>query len=110
MNNENNCVPGSFRDPSGFLFFRDGILYRQINREYSDHYNHFINSGLYEELVSKKLLILHQEIDPTTTLLGNGVKIIRPLMIPFISYPYEWCFSQLKRRSLINPQDTGDCP
>ena len=101
MNNENNCVPGSFRDPSGFLFFRDGILYRQINREYIDHYNHFINSGLYDELVSKKLLILHQEIDPTTTLLDNGVKIISPLMIPFISYPYEWCFSQLKDAALL---------
>ncbi len=97
-------------DLSGFLFFRDGILYRQINREYIDYYNHFINSGLYDELVSKKLLILHQEIDPATTLLDNGVKIIRPLMIPFISYPYEWCFSQLKDAALLTLKDTGDCP
>jgi hypothetical protein len=31
---------------------------------------------------------------------SNAYKIIRPKRIPFISYPYEWCFSQLKKAAL----------
>jgi hypothetical protein len=28
----------SFRDPSGFLFTRQGVLYRQVNRSYAEDY------------------------------------------------------------------------
>ena len=30
----------------------------------------------------------------------RGYKIIKPEPIPFISYPYEWCFSQLQDAAL----------
>ena len=30
--------PSSFRDPSGFLFYHDDVLYRQINQSYKDEY------------------------------------------------------------------------
>ena len=56
-------LPSSFRDPSGFLFFREGNLYRQINRSYKDQYNQFIESGLYKKLVSKDLMIPHTDVD-----------------------------------------------
>jgi hypothetical protein len=49
-------LPGSFRDPSGLLFRRDGVLYRRINPAYREHYEHLINSGLYHKLVSVRLL------------------------------------------------------
>ena len=32
-------VPGSFRDPSGFLFKKDGNIYRQINLAYKKNYD-----------------------------------------------------------------------
>ena len=41
--------PSSFRDPSGFLFYHDDVLYRQINQSYKDEYDHLMTSGLYEE-------------------------------------------------------------
>ena len=40
-----NFVPGSFRDPSGFLFKRDETLYRQINHSYRENYEYLIKSG-----------------------------------------------------------------
>ena len=40
----------SFRDPSGFLFTRDGILYRQVNTLYQENYTRLMTSGLYEQL------------------------------------------------------------
>jgi len=96
-------LPSSFRDPSGFLYCQDGDLYRQVNQVYREHYDHLMQSGLYHELVQGKLLIPHQEI-----FLADGVtsnpdqyKTLCPETVPFISYPYEWCFSQLKTAALI---------
>lgn len=85
-------LSSSFRDPSGFLFWRDGVLFRQINASYAEDYRVLMDSGLYARLVEKKFLIPHGEIDERT---------IEPDIIPFISYPYEWCFSQLKDAALL---------
>jgi ribosomal protein L11 methylase PrmA len=94
-------VPSSFRDPSGFLFFREGTLYRQVNGVFQDHYTQFISSGLYERLRSKQLLIPHEDVDIPPEDPDTAYKIIRPLRIPFVSYPYEWSFSQLKHAALL---------
>lgn len=95
----NEKISGSFRDPSGELFSQEGIIYRKINYSYKDPYEHMMASGLYEDLVSNGLLIPHEEIqnEPSDTCF----KIIRPQLIDFISYPYEWCFSQLKDAALL---------
>lgn len=93
-----DTVKSSFRDPSGFLFWKDGVLYRQINHIYRQDYEKFINSGLYERLIQDGLLIPHEEIASES---GETFKIIKPEIIPFVSYPYEWCFSQLKDAALM---------
>jgi hypothetical protein len=51
----------SFRDPSGFLFVRDGVLYRQVQASYREHYDHFVSSGLFESLVRDGHLVSHEE-------------------------------------------------
>ncbi len=92
---------GSFRDPGGFVFFADNSIYRQINRCYSDCYDCLIDSGLYEYLTGKGLLVSHSEVaDVQSQSPEMAYRIIKPDMIPFISYPYEWCFSQLKDAAL----------
>lgn len=91
----------SFRDISGFVYSKDGILYRQINFFYKDDYEHLMNSGLYKELVISEYLIAHEESTLQAGKSSNAYKIIRPKTIPFISYPYEWCFSQLKEAALL---------
>lgn len=85
----------SFRDPSGFLYYQDGEIYRQINKEYSENYNLLMSSGLYSKLVEQELLIPHTEVEGSPRN-NNCYKIIKPENLNFISYPYEWCFSQLK--------------
>ena len=86
----------SFRDPSGFLFETNDILYRQVNNSYKSHYDYLIDSGLYEELVSLKMMIPHQEVDTDIAVSNSAYKVLRPQVVKFISYPYEWCFSELK--------------
>ena len=93
-------LPSSFRDPSGFIFYKNKTLYRQINKVYSENYDHLMKSGLYETLTESNLLVNHEEVDipPPDPLTAH--KVIKPELIPFISYPYEWCFSQLKDAAL----------
>ncbi len=93
-------VPSSFRDPSGFLFTRAGILYRQVNRPYQPHYEALLSSGLYARLIADALLIPHREVDVPAALPGISYKVLQPEPVRFISYPYEWCFSQLKEAAL----------
>jgi hypothetical protein len=90
----------SFRDPSGFLFSRDGVLYRQVNRKYAQEYARFMESGLYDKLVKAGLLIPHVEVDQGPAEPDLSYKVIQPEYVPFISYPYEWSFSQLKDAAL----------
>jgi hypothetical protein len=58
-----------------------------------------MESGLYDELQEKQLLVRHVEVDATDA--GPGAyRVLRPDPIPFVSYPYEWCFGQLKKAAL----------
>ena len=100
MTSNGGRLPSSFRDPSGFLFVQDGQLYRQVNKTYRTHYDHLISSGLYENLVECGLLIPHSEASPACAAGDEVYKVLRPEMVPFVSYPYEWCFSQLKDAAL----------
>jgi hypothetical protein len=93
-------IPASFRDPSGFLFSRGGVLYRQVNRVYADEYARLMDSGLCERLVKAGLLIPHTEVDQPPLESEAYFKIIQPERVPFISYPYEWSFGQLKSAAL----------
>lgn len=93
-------LASSFRDPCGFLFRRDSALYRQVNIAYQEDYDLLMTSGLYKELVEEHLLVSHQEVDIVPEIPDIAYKVIRPFNIPFISYPYEWSFSQLKQAAI----------
>lgn len=93
-------LSSSFRDPSGFLFYKDGILLRQINHSYKNKYEKLLSSGLYNTLADSGLLVSHQEISGEGHVADDCYKVIQPHVIPFISYPYEWSFSQLKAAAL----------
>ncbi len=94
----NTTLPSSFRDPSGFVYIKDDDLYRQINFSYKENYDSLISSGLYDTLVKQELLIHHKEINTESK---DAYKTIKPEIISFISYPFEWCFSQLKDAALL---------
>jgi ribosomal protein L11 methylase PrmA len=93
-------LTASFRDPSGFLFSRGGVLYRQVNRAYEQEYARLIESGLYEKLVKAGLLIPHVEVNQPPAVEEPALKVIQPDRVPFISYPYEWSFGELKSAAL----------
>lgn len=92
--------PASFRDPSGFVFTRGDTLLRQVQQPYRDDYDTLMASGLYESLVGAGLLIPHVEESLQTAASAGAYRVLRPEPVPFVSYPYEWCFSQLQDAAL----------
>jgi hypothetical protein len=95
------AVGGSFRDPQGTVFRRDGILYREIQSSYEPDWALLTRSGTLDELQAEGLLLPHDEVDPALALTPSAWKVIRPELIPFVSYPWEWSFGQLKTAALL---------
>jgi hypothetical protein len=99
----------SYRDPSGFIFTRNGILFRQINLSFKENFDYFISSGCYSHLAKKGLLIQHADEPGNLTGTPDYYKTIRPEQIVHISYPYEWCFDMLKDAALLTLQLVKEC-
>ncbi len=100
MTKNSQRLAASFRDPSGFLFNHAGVLYRQVNRQYAADYDLLMSSGLYENLTKAGLLISHEEVDVTPLEPGIAYKVIAPVLVKLVSYPYEWSFGLLKEAAL----------
>lgn len=94
-------LKSSFRDPSGCVIRSGELIYRQVNQEYRDKYDHLMSSGLYDELTNTRRLIPHVEVDRPVIDSEKVYRILKPENIDFISYPYEWSFSQLKDAALL---------
>ena len=91
----------SFRDPGGFVYTRGGVLYRQVNRVFQDRFEAFLGSGLYDELVRQRLIVSHRPVSLDLAATPAAAAVLEPERVPFISYPYEWSFGQLRDAALL---------
>ena len=64
---QKNRDPSSFRDPSGYIFFERGEIFRTINQSYAKNYDLLMNCGLYDDLVKKGMLVSHKEVKSNDT-------------------------------------------
>ncbi len=93
--------PASFRDPSGFVYRRDGVLLRQIEPVYAEDWRALVASGLMTRLQDAGKLVRHEEADLALAARPGAVAVLRPEVIDTISHPFEWAFSQLKDAALL---------
>jgi len=96
---QESALAASFRDPAGHLFELDGQIYRQINAAYLSQYQALMDSGLHAKLTQESKLIAH--VERPDLVRDAGGLVIEPERVAYISYPYEWCFSQLKDAALL---------
>lgn len=101
MNDHPGKHPASFRDPSGFVFEQGGKIYRQVNLTYQSHFDHLVESGLYSQLTHAGLLVHHETTQKNILNSPDWYITLVPEKIPFVSYPYEWSFDQLKDAALL---------
>lgn len=90
----------SFRDPSGYVFRKDGEVYRWVDASYAPQFKMARESGLFDKAVAAGLLIpfddCRQAVQPPGLDAANGFTVLRPRQLEAISYPYEWSFGQLR--------------
>ena len=92
--------PSSFRDPDSILEFDSEFYYRKMSVNYLPHYLHFKSSGLKDKLVNEGYILPFEEIIDESPNIGFTNQVLKTEKIPFISYPYEWSFSQLKAAAI----------
>ncbi len=95
-------LPSSLRDPSGFVFTLEEELYRTVNHNHKENFDWLLSSGLYDHLVGKEFLTEHNNVSGKFGSEGlDAYQILKLKKLPFISYPAEWCFGQLKTAALF---------
>jgi hypothetical protein len=96
--------PSSYRDPAGFMFEKDGVLYRQVNKVFKQDFDLFTTSGYYERLVAEKKIIAHKTVPENLTGSPDWYCTLLPEKINFISYPYEWSPEMMRDAALLTLQ------
>jgi len=95
-------LESSFRDPSGYVFNLNGKFYRAIHSSYKENMDLFEQCGLYNELLKNKQILSYHHLKQSDFNLNKIYhSVILPDQLKHISYPYEWCFSQLKDAALL---------
>ena len=97
-------LPGSFRDPAGFMFRQNGLLYRQVNKTFEEAFNRFEDSGASRDFIEKGWLIPYRRITENLTGDANAAFFLQPEELSFITYPYEWSFDMLRDAALLTLQ------
>ncbi len=91
----------SFRDPAGFVVSQDGVYKRIVTAIGKHDYRALMDSGLYAELADGGLLLSHYEEKSIPPVFPDEAVVLCPEQLDYTSYPYEWCFSQLKDAALL---------
>ena len=96
-------VSGSFRDPKGQVAKTAlGDVFRVITEVGNAEFADVEESGLYAHLIEQGKLIEHHHVPLTdVTNVSNIETLLRHPSLPMVSYPYEWCFQQMKDAALL---------
>jgi hypothetical protein len=95
---------GSFRDPESRVFHVDGAVYRTLSESGLTDWHKLVDTGLYETFSADGRLVRTEQVsqaDLPGDLPGSWAGVLRHESIPFVSYPYEWAFSELKDAALL---------
>ena len=97
--------PGSFRDHRGRVFLSNGQILRTVQDSALEDVEKLQSTGLMEELIARGFLIGTRRVSCPENA-SPEIKSARLLLehdcLPFISYPYEWSFEQLKDAAIFH--------
>jgi SAM-dependent methyltransferase len=77
------------------------VVYRQVQASFAEDWDRFVESGLYARLRDDGLILAHEEVELSLAARPPAHRVLRPEPLEFVSYPYEWSFSQLKDAALL---------
>ncbi|MEM9733941.1 MAG: class I SAM-dependent methyltransferase [Pseudomonadota bacterium] len=100
--------PGSFRDPNAYVFADGERIVRAVMPAAHEAFGDVYDSGILGELNAKGLMIGCERIEDgdlegyTGARGESAAALYSHPRVPFLSYPYEWVFSQLKDAALAH--------
>ena len=102
--NDVRAEPGSYRDPSGRVFVLGDRVLRTVMPRAAADFEFVRSTGVLGRLIVDGWAIAEQRVEPSSlprAFDGARYALQHP-KLPFISYPYEWCFTALKRAALLH--------
>ncbi len=90
--------PGSFRDRSGRVFYRDGGVYRTLDEQAACEWRHAEQTHFVRAFMQQGRIIRTQCATerPPEEDCSAWRMVLEHQRVPFVSYPYEWSFSMLR--------------
>ncbi len=91
---------GSFRDPDSRVFLDEGKVFRALSARGLADYEAFAASKLHAKTQEDGSVVRTTRADHEgPAILSHGdatAAVLEHERIPFVTYPYEWCFSMLR--------------
>ena len=101
--NEFSYESSSFRDNYGNVFNYNNRILRSVKNIATKNYEILKKNDIFKKSINSNFLINFNEVN-TIELPEHFQKfkyVLDSNIIPFISYPYEWSFDQLKKQHYI---------
>ena len=104
--------PGSFRDRTGRVFYAGGAVYRALSERALTEWEAVSALPFYGSLLAEGKVIESERPAPSSgpptpappgapAEGGAWAAVLRHARLPFVSYPYEWCFGMLREAALL---------
>ena len=97
---------GSFRDREGRVFYRSDRVFRALSKTAQADWEALAATNFFQRASEDGRIIRTGPADLDSKVLENlgrhWTAAIEHERLPFISYPYEWCFAQLRDAALLN--------
>ena len=102
--NEAPADAGSYRDPSGRVFVLGDRVLRTVMPRAAADFEFVRSTGVLQSLIAEGSAIAEEQVDPggLPRSFNDARYVVQHPKLPFISYPYEWCFTALKRAALLH--------
>ena len=92
--------PASFRDPDSRVFYAaNGDVCRALSADGLADWQRLAATRFFPQLVAEGRLVGSELIEATAP--DGFAAVLRHETIPFVSYPYEWCFGMLREAALL---------
>ena len=97
-----HAVAGSFRDPAGRVHDLEGRIFRTVTPAGAKDFESVLETGFLDSLAADDRLVGYALVDDETVteMFTDAIYVLEHPRLDYISYPYEWSFSQLKAAAL----------
>jgi hypothetical protein len=94
--------PGSFRDRTARVFYQDGRVYRGLRNDAAAEWRALSATAFFGRRVAEGSIVATRDVERETgPAFDAWDAVLEHDRIPFVTYPYEWCFGMLQDAALL---------